>query len=52
MSIPEKFNDKPTEQPLDGAPLRADNEVIEIAADVLEHVVGGTGGGGGVGNNN
>jgi len=49
MSIPEQVNDDNSQQSSEDTPLRADHEVREINTIVLEHVAGGSPGGGGVG---
>jgi hypothetical protein len=47
---PEQFSEERTQQFSDDAQVESSDGAIEIAADTLEHVAGGAGGGGGVGN--
>ena len=49
MIVPGQLNDEQAQQSSEHAPLRADDEVMEIGTTVLEHVAGGCPGGGGVG---
>jgi hypothetical protein len=49
MSNPEQLNAEQTKQPSDEVLVQVKDEAIEIKTDMLEHVAGGTAGGGGVG---